>query len=370
MDSEFQMSPDASSALPVRVLIALTGAVLLVHILALQAAPAALGLTRVPEEPPRAFITRTIEPAPPRTPQADAVASPVAAVPASPARPKREPQPIAARQPTAAVPENRNETGVAPTEVTPPEADELLPVLAAQTADDAPVEALPSPPAPRPPREPVQALKVHALPPPIRLSYTVQADRFPFSLNSELSWSHDGKNFDARLEFSAFGQSRLQTSQGNIASEGLEPLRFSDKFRSEVAAHFDRQKGKVTFSANTPDTALLAGAQDRLSILVQLAAMVASHPDAYPEATTIAIQIIGPREAGTWLFTVGQTETLTLPGGEQTALKLVRNPRKEFDQRVELWLAPAMGYLPVRIRITESNGAYVDQKWRTSHPNP
>ena len=259
---------------------------------------------------------------------------------------------------------------MAPTEVTQPEADEFSPVLAAQTTDSAPVETPPPPPAPRPPREAVQSLKVHALPPPMRLSYTVQADKFPFSLNSELLWSHDSKHFEARLEFSAFGQSRLQTSRGDIAPEGLEPLRFSDKFRSEVAAHFDRQKGKVTFSANTPDAVLLAGAQDRLSILVQLAAMVASHPEAYPEATTIAIQTIGPREADTWLFTVGQMETLTLPGGEQTALKLVRNPRKEFDQRVELWLAPAMSYLPVRIRITEANGAYVDQKWRASHKDP
>ena len=364
------MNPDASSALPVKVLIALTGAVLLVHLLALQASPVAFGLTRVPDELPRAFTTRTIEPAPPRTPLADAAASPAVAAPAKPARPKRESQPAAVGQPTTAGPGNKSETALAPTEITQPEADKLEPALAAQTTESAPVETLPPPPAPRPPREAAQALKVYALPPSIRLSYTVQADKFPFSLNSELLWSHDGKNFEARLELSAFGQSRLQTSRGDIAPEGLEPLRFSDKFRSEVAAHFDRQKGKVTFSANTPDAALLAGAQDRLSILVQLAAMVASHPEAYPEATTIAIQTIGPRDADTWLFTVGQKEVLTLPGGEQTALKLVRNPRKEFDQRVELWLAPTMSYLPVRIRITEANGAYVDQKWRASHKNP
>jgi hypothetical protein len=44
----------------------------------------------------------------------------------------------------------------------------------------------------------------------------------------------------------------------------------------------------------------------------------------------------------------------------------VRNPRREFDQRVELWLAPALGYLPARIRITEANGDYIDQKWLSS----
>jgi len=145
-------------------------------------------------------------------------------------------------------------------------------------------------------------------------------------------------------------------------------VRFSDKYRSEVAAHFDREKGRVTFSANTPDVPLLAGAQDRLSILVQLAAMIAGDPEHYPEATTITVQTIGPRDADTWLFTVGKEETLILPGGQQATLKLIRNPRQEFDQTVELWLAPALGYLPARLRITEPNGDFVDQKWLATGP--
>lgn len=236
-------------------------------------------------------------------------------------------------------------------------------------ADTAPPQPELTPtPAPRPPREARPVLAVTALPASVRLSYTVQANKFPFSLNSELRWQHDGQRYEAQLAFSAFGQSRVQTSRGEITPEGLAPMRFSDKFRSELAAHFDRDKGRVSFSANTPDAPLLAGAQDRLSILVQLAAMVASHPEAYPEATTLAIQTIGPRDADTWLFTVGRPETLVLPGGEQTALKLVRSPRKEFDQRVEVWLAQSMGYLPVRIRITEAGGTYVDQQWQASEP--
>jgi hypothetical protein len=57
-----------------------------------------------------------------------------------------------------------------------------------------------------------------------------------------------------------------------------------------------------------------------------------------------------------------------LPGGDQITLKLVRNPREEFDQKVELWLAPTLGYLPARIKITEQNGDYVDQKWLATEP--
>ncbi len=206
------------------------------------------------------------------------------------------------------------------------------------------------------------------LPSSVRFKYQVETNRFPFSANAELLWKQNGEEYDARLEISAFGQARVQTSRGQITPEGLAPLRFSDKFRSEVAAHFNRAQGKVTFSANTPDVPLLAGAQDRLSILIQLAAMIASDPEQFPPATTLAMQAIGPRDADTWLFTVGEKETLTLPGGQQATLKLVRNPRQEFDQKVELWLAPALGYLPVRIRITEPNGDFVDQKWLSTEP--
>ena len=69
------------------------------------------------------------------------------------------------------------------------------------------------------------------------------------------------------------------------------------------------------------------------------------------------------READQWLFTVEGEEELQLPGGALRALKLVRNPRKEFDQKVELWLAPGMDYVPVRLRLTQANGDWLEQQW-------
>jgi hypothetical protein len=204
------------------------------------------------------------------------------------------------------------------------------------------------------------------VPDAIKLIYKVQANKFPYSLSGELLWAHEGAHYVASLSFGAFGQSRVQTSRGLIGPEGLLPERFSDKFRSEMAAHFNREQGKVTFSANTPDAALLQGAQDRLSVLVQLAAMVASAPERFGPATTLTIQTVGPRDADLWLFTVGNMEAIDLPGGTAQGLKLTRNPRQAYDQQVDIWLAPSLGYLPARIRITEANGDYIDQKWVSS----
>ena len=57
---------------------------------------------------------------------------------------------------------------------------------------------------------------------------------------------------------------------------------------------------------------------------------------------------------------------ILLPGGTLRGLKLVRMPRKEYDTRVELWLAPRMDYAPVRLRLTAPNGDSVDQRWSST----
>ena len=53
---------------------------------------------------------------------------------------------------------------------------------------------------------------------------------------------------------------------------------------------------------------------------------------------------------------------LILPYGSVPTVKLTRKPRREFDQLIELWFAPELGYLPVRLRITNANGDRVDQQ--------
>jgi len=222
------------------------------------------------------------------------------------------------------------------------------------------------PPPQRHPRARPPSFNIASLTGSVRLHYTVSANKFPFSLKGELLWRNLGEQYEARLSYSAFGLNRAQTSRGQIAATGLAPLRFADKYRSEVAAHFNYPEGRVTFSANTPDAPLLAGAQDRLSVLLQLGALVASEPERYSPGTTLTLQTVGGRDADLWLFTVEGVDTLALPGGTLQGLKLLRLPRKPYDQKVEVWLAAQLGYLPARIRITETNGDAIDQQWQSS----
>lgn len=207
------------------------------------------------------------------------------------------------------------------------------------------------------------------LPDAYRLQYEVtgEAKHFPYRADAELLWQPSASSYQARLEIVVpFLGSRVQTSMGQVTAEGLAPERFGDKVKSEVAAHFERNKGIVSFSANTPDVALLPGAQDRLSVLLQLSGLLAGEPKRYTEGSSIAMQTIGPRDADTWHFLVGKVEDLNLPEGLHKARKLSRQPQHDYDLRVDVWLAADLAYLPVQLRLTQPNGDFVQLQLKST----
>jgi hypothetical protein len=204
---------------------------------------------------------------------------------------------------------------------------------------------------------------------PTRLAFQVTASTRGIITEGQaaLHWWHDGTRYEAQLELNGAGlRSRSQRSSGLVTPQGLAPLRFSDKARSEEAAHFERDSGKLSFSSNRPDSALEAGAQDRLSVVLQLGAMLAADAARFPAGARIVLQTATTREAQSWVFVVEGAEALQLPGGELTALKLSREPVGPYDGKLELWLAPAAAYAPVRLRLTQPNGDWVDQQWSST----
>ena len=382
--------------MPRRALVFITALVLALHWLVLSGVPLAWDS---PAQPSRqVFSTRSIAPAPPPPAPAPSggTAVPVAA-PQPPARkkapaPKRPPAPAALDRPEPA-----------PTAAPVAEADAPADTGAATTvasatpetpADDAAPAPAPAASAPAAPAEPATedtqtgtgvdirppggtGRSAGAPPPPVRmpaptrLAFDVsgQAKKFAYSARAELLWQHDGNRYEARQEISAFlVGTRTQRSVGTVTEQGLLPEKFSDKSRSEQAAHFDYAKGRVTFSANTPDAVAGPGVQDRLSLFIQLGAMLAADPGRFVPGTQITLTTVSARSADRWTFTVEGPETLDLPAGPTPALKLLRLPRKDYDQKAELWVAPGLGYLPVRIKLTQANGDFADLLLRASGP--
>ena len=337
--------PVQTQQLPRRHAVWLVLGVLALHLWLLAGSP--LWLSPESGQPLRtqALITRQIEVSP-RAPQ-QPLATAATAKPAAPSPPTEATVDLAE---TPSNPFKLDELGQDPA------APVLLPARAASGVD--------LPPFKRTDSEGLTEATTFKTPDAALLKYQVQgkAKGFDYWASAELLWKQDGQDYQARLEVSAFLLgSRVQTSQGSLGAEGLMPARFSDKTRSELAAHFQRDKGIISFSANSPDAPLLKGAQDRLSVVLQLGALLAGDPTRFPPGTMLSFQTVSQREAEVWQFLVEKEELLQLPIGDVSAIKLNRKHRRDFDQHIELWFAPSLGYLPVRLRITNANGDMVDQ---------
>lgn len=334
-------------------------AVLIVHTLALRAAPGSFGHQMDPGAGATAFLTRTIEPAglpvpvaPPPVPLAKQTPpSPVAeTVPENLPAPLI-PAPLAEPAPAISEPESSQASEFATPTVQELAIPPVSPTFASSTA------TLPAGPAS------TLATAVQ-LPESVVLAYKVTGSsrNLKYYADAELGWKRTMTDYDAYMKISAmFLGSRTMTSVGSVTEAGLAPTRFADKFRSEQAAHFDADKKKITFSANTPDVPWVDGVQDRVSVFMQLAGMLAARSGGFASGSEITLYTVGPRDADTWTFTVETEEKLQLPAGEFATIKLSRKPRREYDQKVEVWYAPSLGYLPVRNRITQQNGDFVDQ---------
>jgi Protein of unknown function (DUF3108) len=359
-----------SSAPPWRILGALAVLVLLVHVLVLRTHPARVG--QAPDTTSKrapAFVTRSI-----------ALPPPVPAAPPAQAKPKPAVKPVkkpvlkqkeAVAQDTPALQaiDSIAEPIPEPIPAELPGAPADVGTTASSTAPEPPAAATDTPaasaapaPPPGPSQTPVTAM---ALPASVQLDYkmTGSAKGLNYHAKGELAWQNSGSVYNARMRVSAlFIGSRTMSSTGQVSAEGLAPTRFSDKSKNEVAAHFEADKGQVSFSANTPSLPWVKGSQDRVSVFMQLGGMLAGKPAGFPVGSTVSMVTVGPRDADTWTFVVEAQEKLTLPFGQLDTVKLSRQPRREFDQKVEIWYAPALGYLPVRNKITQANGDFVDQQ--------
>ena len=204
-------------------------------------------------------------------------------------------------------------------------------------------------------------------PQPVKFQYDVvgESKGLRFNASGELLWQHDSVNYQMKLDIShMLLGSRIQTSVGQLGPQGLQPKRFGEKNKQELAAHFEREKGKVVFSANSTPQALQVAAQDRLSLFAQLAALLAGSPELRRPGQQLSFQIVSSKSAELWSFQVADSELLNLPAGKLTALKVSRLPLQNHDQTADMWLAPAHGYLPVKVRIAQSNGDVFEQSLR------
>ena len=306
------------------------------------------------------------------SPGADAPPAADPAVPVPDARATAESATTAAAAGPEAPPAARPAEAVEAPESPLPVTGLLLAAAAADPAPDAAAHAGPraasapeagardgGPPSPAPAQVPVYRTRI---PPPALLSYDLR--RGPLSGTGQLDWKPEGGRYTARLESRVLGvRAMVLESRGTLDPDGIAPVRYTDerRGRSAQAANFRRtpggEGGKITYSGPSDEVPLPRGAQDRLSWMLQLAAIGAADPARVGPGGRVSIFVSGARaDADVWTFTHVASEPLSIGDRRVDAVHLVREPRGEHDTRAEVWLDPERSYLPVRARLSNGQG--------------
>lgn len=325
-----------------------------------------LAVPEPPPPPPPVPVATSVVPAPERrAAPAPAEAVPVEGDPASSsAEPLLNPEPLHSANPTSLP--------------LPAEIEAQAAAAAASSSASAAATELPPAVAPAAPLPASAALAESAppplyatrLPPAVTLRYELRRGRL--SGSGDLLWRPDGSRYELRLEGSVVGVNVLtQVSEGALDADGLAPVRFTDQRarRAAVAANFEREAGRIRFSGPSHEVPWQPGVQDRLSWMVQLAAVAAAEPARLVAGERIVLRVVGARgDASLWAFRSEGPQTLTLFSTPVETVKLLREPRSAYDTRVEVWLDPARHHLPVRATLGSGEDDRLELRLREMLP--
>jgi hypothetical protein len=206
------------------------------------------------------------------------------------------------------------------------------------------------------------------LPPPAELSYAAKATQGGLVINGEskIHWQHADQRYTVTVETRAMlvGKILNEKSEGGIDASGLAPARYSEqRFRKEAtSAVFNRDTGLISFSQSDRTYPIHGGEQDRTSVIWQLVAVARAAPASFKSGSAWRFFVVGQRDADPWTFRVSAQEKLMGPNGEVTAWHVTRNPPPDSkEQQLDIWLAPALQWYPVKLRFTEGGGDYIEQ---------
>jgi|SRR5450830_126368 len=232
-----------------------------------------------------------------------------------------------------------------------------------------PAPAEPVPAAETPPVSAGRRFRVN-LPPPAAFELEVRrkdADGRNWSGVADMRWQTDGSSYQVGLNVGisvlvARVDLLTLTSEGSIDDAGIAPIKMTEKRRSRpmTATHFHHDERRITFSASAASVPLLAGAQDKATVPFQLAAI--GRGDVNQFAGDIDIQVGEDKGATMYRFVLVGEEELETKMGRLVTWRLARPPRPgSYNARLDIWLAPSLGWYPVQIRNTEGNGAVTTQ---------
>lgn len=273
----------------------------------------------------------------------------------------RPPQPVPARPAKKRIPIERGPTPVLPQlplledALSPPPSPPGLPaapVAQAPTAGAAPaIRAVAAAAAPA----------GTALPRSGRIQFAVNRGDQGFVIGRAVHrWRQDGARYQIESLTETTGLAAIfrpvtmvQKSEGDIVAATLQPREYRNERDGRLveAASFDWAGQRLSYTGGRSAT-LVAGSQDMLSAFYQLGRQG-------PEGG-VELALTTGKKYETYRFVALGEETLNLRFGEVRTIRLKSGGEPGSDA-TEVWLAPALYGLPMKIRYTDRNGDAFDQ---------
>ena len=365
-----------------RALLVTLAVVLLLHALAIAffsqflQAPSLLAHMTAP------MYTRTISVQAP-APESTAPAPMAEAAPDRPTARIETPQQAARRKAARPPPPPRAAASQAPPAMerpaqTPPEEPEpaASQALAAASAPEStesaqaagatpPAEPAASAPAPAPAQASASAAAPAYLaqwPADTRLTYRLGGNyRGELHGNAQVLWQRQGTRYQASVQIDlGLLLSMRFTSQGEITEQGLAPEVYEEQVRQRRRGVRIGEDVRLNNGERVPRP---RDVQDTASQFVEMGHRFATDPAALKPGSEIRLWLARPGGVDEWTYDVVGEDTLQLPRlGAVPAYHLKPRPldKPRGPIQAEIWIAPTVQYLPVRIRLTQGPDTYMD----------
>ena len=298
-----------------------------------------------------------------------------AAVPVRPAAATTAGRPASTPQPPASAPEPAASAPAAPAlaealAASAPLADAPASSALAASAVTTQVAAAASAPASAAEGEPGPEWPLST-----RLSYQLTGNyRGPITGLAQVEWLRQGRRYQVNLDVQ-IGPSfaplitRRMSSQGLLGAAGIAPQRYDEETRLIFG---DPRRQTVLFlgdQVQLPSGArepALRGGQDAASQFVQLTWLFLTGREPLQAGHVVQLPLVLPRKQYAWQYEVLGEELLYTRLGQINTWHLKPSrPAGGGDLTAEVWLAPSLQYLPVRLQIRQSEDNYVDMTLRS-----